>query len=684
MGKSLIIVESPAKVKTIKKFLGPKYVVKASVGHVIDLPKSKLGIDIEEDFTPNYITIRGKGPVLKELKKEAKKADKIFLATDPDREGEAISWHLKNALEKEQKNIKRIEFNEITKDAIKKAIKNPREINDNLVNSQQARRVLDRLVGYQISPLLWQKIRRGLSAGRVQSVASKIIKDREVEIKKFKPEEYWSLTLEALKDSKKIESKFLKDFNGNKELKNEEAVKNIINSLDDNLIVKDIKRGKKRKSPYKVFTTSTLQQEASNKLNFSTKKTMALAQSLYEGVSIKSKGTIGLITYIRTDSTRVSSEAEENIKNYIKEEFGDKYLSKKANENKSKKNSQDAHEAIRPTDIFITPNLAKESLKRDEYRLYKMIWERTVAFFMEQSIHNTLNITLDSGGNTFKANGSILDFDGFLKVYSYASTSKDTLLPEVNVGDELKINEINPKQHFTQPPPRFTEASLVKLMEELGIGRPSTYSPTISTIISRGYVKKEEKHLVPTELGVLVTEVLEEFFKEIMDVNFTADLENKLDDVEAGDVNWKDIIKNFYSSFEKMLENAKEHMEEIDMTEETDEVCDECGEPMLIKYGRYGKFMACSKYPDCKFTKPIQDKIGVKCPKCKAGDILRRKSKKGRMFFGCNKYPECEFISWLEPTGDNCPKCSSALVLKKTKKKEEIICSNNKECDFKK
>jgi len=685
LAKSLVIVESPAKAKTIKKFLGRNYTIEASVGHVIDLPKSKLGVNIEEDFEPEYITIRGKGPVLKELRKQAKKASKVFLATDPDREGEAISWHLARALSREQSNIKRIEFNEITKTAVKKAIKEPREIDENLVNAQQARRVLDRLVGYKISPLLWQKIRKGLSAGRVQSVASKMIKEREEEIKAFTPEEYWSIEGEFQnKDKKKFPAKYVKDPEGNKELKNEASVTKVLKVLEkEDFLVKSVKKGQKRRSPQKPFTTSSLQQEASNKMGFSTKKTMSLAQQLYEGIDVKGHGTVGLVTYIRTDSTRISPEAQENIKNFVQQEYGEKYLEKgKAKDAPQKKGAQDAHEAIRPTDITLTPSTVKPSLKRDQFRLYKMIWERAVASLMAKAVFDTIAVELEAKGYIFKGSGSILNFDGFMKVYSFSSTSEDTFLPILEEGETVKLLELDPKQHFTQPPPRYTEATLVKTMEELGIGRPSTYSPTISTILARGYVDKDGRYLVPTELGVLVTETLDEFFSDIIDVNFTADMEQKLDKVEEGDVEWKSIIKDFYESFEKMMKDAEEHMKEIEVVEKSGEVCEKCGGEMLIKYGRYGKFLACENYPDCKNTKPIVDKIGVTCPKCKEGDVIKRKSKKGRLFYGCDQYPNCDFISWNPPAKDPCPKCGEIMVYKKTKKEERIECTN-KECKHK-
>ncbi|SDK44899.1 type I DNA topoisomerase [Natronincola ferrireducens] len=684
MTKSLVIVESPAKAKTIKKFLGKNYTVKASVGHIIDLPKSKLGIDIDDDFKPQYITIRGKGPILKEIKAEAKKAKHIYLATDPDREGEAISWHLSNALNIKPDVACRIEFNEITKNAIKSAIKKPRTINKSVVDAQQARRVLDRLVGYKISPLLWRKMRKGLSAGRVQSVATKIIIEREEEINRFVPEEYWSLILKVENSKKeKLQLKFYSDDLGNKDIKNEKEVNSIIEKITNKkLIVTDVKQGTKKRNPYFPFTTSTLQQEASNKLGFSTKKTMAVAQQLYEGIDLEKEGTVGLITYIRTDSTRLSEEATKSAKNYVLDNLGEKYISEGIKSTpKKKQDIQDAHEAIRPTDISRKPDAIKGSLSRDQFKLYKLIWERFVASQMTAAIYDTLTIELKVEDIIFRASGSRLNFDGFLKIYSFATASEEINLPLVKVGEEMDIRDILPNQHFTQPPARYTEASLVKTMEELGIGRPSTYSPTISTILSRGYVEKEGKHLKATELGVLVTEILNEYFTDIIDINFTADFEKSLDDIAEGKEDWHQLIKNFYDIFEKMLNKAEEDIEEIDMVEESDEDCDVCGAKMLIKYGRYGKFLACSNYPECTSTKPIIHKIGVKCPKCQEGEIVERKSKKGRIFYGCSEFPRCKFVSWSKPINEKCPQCNDLLAQKINKKSEKVVCTN-KECKY--
>lgn len=683
MSKSLVIVESPAKAKTIKKFLGNNYIVKASVGHIIDLPKSKLGVDIENDFEPEYITIRGKGPILKEIRQEAKKAKNIFLATDPDREGEAISWHLANALNIPENEACRIEFHEITKPAIKNAVKNPRAINKSLVDAQQARRVLDRLVGYQISPLLWRNIRKGLSAGRVQSVATKIIKDRELEIQNFVPEEYWSLTLNLVKGKKEtFEAKFYSDAEGNKELKSKEAVDAILERIEgEAALVTSVKKSEKKRNSYLPFTTSTLQQEASNKLGFSTKKTMSIAQQLYEGIDVEKEGTVGLITYMRTDSTRISAEAKASAAQYIQEHYGNHYLSNIERKQNTKKEIQDAHEGIRPTDVNRTPEAIKSSLTKDQYSLYRLIWERFVASMMTPAVYDTLTVDLEVAGVLFKAAGSRLKFDGFLKVYSFASATEEVTLPPVEEGEKLKIQKTNPKQHFTQPPPRYTEASLVKTMEELGIGRPSTYAPTISTILSRGYVEKEGKSLKPTELGTLVTEILENYFGEILDVNFTADLEQRLDEVEEGNQDWKRLIRSFYQSFAKMLEVAEKDMEEIDFVEESDENCKVCGAKMLIKHGRYGKFLACSNYPECTHTEAILRRVGVKCPECGEGDVIERRSKRGRLFYGCSRFPECRFVSWNMPIDRKCPQCSQVLVYKQSKRGDKILCSN-KECKY--
>lgn len=686
MAKSLVIVESPAKAKTIKKFLGSHYTVKASVGHIIDLPKSKMGVDTENDFEPRYITIRGKGPILNEIKKEAKKAKKIFLATDLDREGEAISWHLANALNIDDDEPCRIVFNEITKNAIKAAVKSPQKIDLNLVDAQQARRVLDRLVGYKLSPLLWKKLRKGLSAGRVQSVATKMIKDREDEINQFIPEEYWSLDLDVIdKQKNSMTVQFQKDEKGIKELKNKDEVQRILNLIEENpLIVAEVKKGEKKRNPSDPFTTSTLQQEASNRIGFATRKTMAVAQQLYEGIDVKKEGTVGLITYLRTDSIRIGDDAHQAALDFIIDQYGAEYTSElKTTKNKKNESSvQDAHEAIRPTDVRRTPSAIKDSLSNDQYKLYKMIWERFVASRMAPAVFNTINAVLNIEGCSFKANGSILKFEGFLEVYSFASRSKDQLLPELKKGQLFYIVKDYPKQHFTQPPARYTEASLVKTMEDLGIGRPSTYSPTISTILSRGYVEKEAKNLKPTELGILVTTLLEDYFSKIIDVHFTAGLEKRLDAVEEGKEEWKEIIREFYGPFDEMIEYADQQVEEVDFVEESDEICQTCNASMLIKYGRYGKFLACSNYPDCTNTKPFIKKIGLSCPACEVGEVVERKSKKGRLFYGCSRFPECRFVSWSRPVEEKCPECASYMTLKRFKKGDQFVCSD-KDCGYK-
>ena len=684
MAKTLVIVESPAKAKTIEKFLGKShYTVKASVGHVRDLPKSKLGVDIENNFEPQYINIRGKGDVIKELKKEAKKAKKVYLATDPDREGEAISWHLAHILNLEETDNCRIEFHEITKDAIKKAIKNPRNIDLSLVDAQQARRVLDRLLGYQISPILWQKVRKGLSAGRVQSVTTKLICDREKEIKAFIPVEYWTIDLDAkTSNNEDISLKFYGKNNKKIDIENESKVNEILSNIEGkNLEVVSIESKTRKKSAPKPFTTSMLQQEAANKLSFTTKKTMIIAQELYEGIDIEGEGTVGLISYIRTDSKRISDEAREKSKIYIIDNLGENYYKNNTNKNENKegKKVQDAHEAIRPTSIDRTPDSIKDSLSKDQYKLYNLIWRRLVASQMEDSIFDILNVECNIGDYTFKATGSKLKFDGYTKIYNFTDR-EDKILPNISEGDVLKIDNISKNQHFTQPPARFTEASLVKTLEELGIGRPSTYAPTITTILNREYVEKKGTSLCPTELGIIVTDILENNFTKFMDIDFTAQMENQLDEIEEGHIRWKSVVSKSYEPLKEAIEIAKENIEKINMDEETDEICENCGENMVIKYGRFGKFMACKNYPECKTTKPLINKIGVTCPKCSKGDIILRKSKKGKMFYGCSNYPECDFVSWSKPTGDICDKCGSYMIEKITKTETKIICSD-KECN---
>lgn len=683
MAKALVIVESPAKAKTIEKFLGKShYTVKASVGHVRDLPKSTLGVDIENNFEPRYINIRGKGDVIKELKKEAKKSKRVYLATDPDREGEAISWHLAYILGIDEHDECRIEFNEITKDAIKKAIKNPRSIDLKLVDAQQARRVLDRLLGYQISPILWAKVRKGLSAGRVQSVTTKLICEKEREINEFVPKEYWSLEIEGkTEDKESIIFKFVSFNNEKIDLNSEEDVNRILENIkDEKLVVEKIESKTRRKSAPKPYTTSMLQQDAANKLSFTTKKTMMVAQELYEGVDIKGEGTVGLISYIRTDSKRISDEAREKSKSYILEELGEKYYKNHTDkkDGKDKKKVQDAHEAIRPTSVLRTPESIKASLSKDQFKLYNLIWRRFVASQMEDSEFDVLNVDCKIGDAVFRATGSVMKFDGYTKIYNFTER-EDKILPPIKENDELEVSEFIPCQHFTQPPARYTEASLVKTLEELGIGRPSTYAPTITTILNRGYVEKQGTSLHPTELGMIVTDILDVNFQKFIDVDFTVQMESKLDEIEEGDIEWKEVVSEFYKPLEEAIKEANEKIEKINMDEETDEICELCGSNMVIKYGRFGKFMACKNYPECKNTKPLVNKVGVKCPKCKEGEIILRKSKKGKAFYGCSNYPECDFISWYKPTGEVCKECGSYMIEKRTKNETKEVCSN-KEC----
>lgn len=683
MAKALVIVESPAKAKTIEKFLGKShYTVKASVGHVRDLPKSTLGVDIENNFEPRYINIRGKGDVIKELKKEAKKSKRVYLATDPDREGEAISWHLAYILGIDEHDECRIEFNEITKDAIKKAIKNPRSIDLKLVDAQQARRVLDRLLGYQISPILWAKVRKGLSAGRVQSVTTKLICEKEREINEFIPKEYWSLEIEGkTEDKETITFKFVSFNNEKIDLNSEEDVNRILENIkDEKLVVEKIESKTRRKSAPKPYTTSVLQQDAANKLSFTTKKTMMVAQELYEGVDIKGEGTVGLISYIRTDSKRISDEAREKSKSYILEELGEKYYKNHTDkkDGKEKKKVQDAHEAIRPTSVLRTPESIKASLSKDQFKLYNLIWRRFVASQMEDSEFDVLNVDCKIGDAVFRATGSVMKFDGYTKIYNFTER-EDKILPPIKENDELEVSEFIPCQHFTQPPARYTEASLVKTLEELGIGRPSTYAPTITTILNRGYVEKQGTSLHPTELGMIVTDILDVNFQKFIDVDFTVQMESKLDEIEEGDIEWKRVVSEFYKPLEEAIKEANEKIEKINMDEETDEICELCGSNMVIKYGRFGKFMACKNYPECKNTKPLVNKVGVKCPKCKEGEIILRKSKKGKAFYGCSNYPECDFISWYKPTGEVCKECGSYMIEKRTKNETKEVCSN-KEC----
>ena len=672
--KTLVIVESPSKAKTIGKYLGSRYNVIASVGHVRDLPKSKLGIDIDDNFEPQYISIRGKGDLIKSLKKEASKASKVYLATDPDREGEAISWHLAFLLDLDPEEACRIEFNEITKDTIKEAIKHPRKINMGLVDAQQARRVLDRLVGYQISPLLWRKVRKGLSAGRVQSAALKIICDREREIEKFEPKEFWNITAE-FKKGKKFQAK-LAEANGKKiVVENKAQNDNIIKELNSGeFTVSDVKEKIRMQKPYPPFTTSSLQQDAGNKLNFNAKKTMMIAQQLYEGVDVKGRGTTGLITYLRTDSVRVSDAAKQAAKDLIVSKFGAEYSANNVFSNK-KKDIQDAHEAIRPAIIELEPELIKDSLTADQFKLYKLIWNRFMASQMSQSKSNSMQVNIANGIYGFKANGSELLFDGFRRLYNTADDEGAKLLPSLEKDEKLKAESLKGEQSFTQPPARYTEASLVKELEDKDIGRPSTYAPIVSTLTERKYVGREKKALKPTELGFLVNDLMEEYFKDIVDAGFTANMENRLDDVEVGSQKWKDLISEFYGPFKKELDIADSAIEKIVVEDvPTGELCELCGKPMVIKAGRFGDFIACSGYPECKNTKPIIKTIGVKCPNC-GKDIVARKSKRGRIFYGCSGYPDCKTVFWNKPTDKRCPECNSILLEKKTKNKN-FVCSN--------
>lgn len=685
--KNLVIVESPSKAKTIGKFLGSKYKVVASVGHIRDLPKSKLGINIENNFEPEYISIRGKGDIIKAMKKEAKDASKIFLATDPDREGEAISWHIAHLLGINEKESCRIVFNEITKGAIQNAVKNPRVIDKKLVDAQQARRVLDRLVGYKISPLLWRKIRRGLSAGRVQSAALKIICDREKIILDFIPKEYWNISaiftdLKTKEKKKEFTAKLI-EYKGKKiTVSNKTEADKILSELDTSkFVVKKIEEKERQKKPNPPFTTSSLQQEASTKLGFYTKKTMLIAQQLYEGIDIKGQGTIGLVTYIRTDSVRISEEAQSAVTEYVKQNYSEAYLGNHIFSNK-KKDVQDAHEAIRPSFVTLHPEEIKASLTKDQYNLYRMIWSRFVASRMSSAIYDSMSVEINNNDYTFKATGSKLKFDGYLKIYNNSGEEdEEKMLPHIEEGEKLNPIDILSEQNFTQPPSRFSEAGLVKDLEEKNIGRPSTYAPIIATLIERKYVNREKKMLMPTELGFIVTELMESYFQEIVDAGFTADLEDKLDDVEVKNIDWKDIIKDFYSILEKELEIADAAIEKVKIEDElTDEICELCGKPMAIKSSRYGEFLACTGYPECKNTKTKVSKIDVKCPKC-GKDIVARKSKKGRVFFGCSGYPECNQLYWNKPIDKPCPECGSLLMEKKTKI-SSLVCSNA-ECGYK-
>ena len=685
MAKYLVIVESPAKVKTIKKFLGKNYEVAASNGHVRDLPKSQLGIDVEHDYEPKYITIRGKGDILAKLRKEVKKADKIYLATDPDREGEAISWHLSKALKlEENKNVYRISFNEITKNAVKTSLKQARDIDMNLVDAQQTRRMLDRMVGYRISPVLWAKVKRGLSAGRVQSVALRIICDREEEINAFIPEEYWSLDAQfAIPGEKKLlAAKFYGNEKGKMDISSREELDKIVESLKkEKYQVVDVKKSERVKKAPLPFTTSTLQQEAAKALNFSTQKTMRLAQQLYEGIDIKGQGTVGLITYLRTDSVRISEEADAAAREYITNAYGEKYTAKnEENAKKSNAKIQDAHEAIRPSDITRTPVMVKESLSRDQFRLYQLIWKRFAASRMSSAVYETTSIKIGAGEYRFHVSASKIVFEGFMSVYTSDEDEKgenNLLLKSVDTDTKLELKDLEEKQHFTQPPAHFTEASLVKTLEELGIGRPSTYAPTITTLLARRYIVKENKNLYITELGEAVNNIMVEAFPEIVDERFTANMESLLDKVAEGAIPWKTVFSNFYPDLEHAVQAAEKDLEKVKIEDEvTDVICELCGRNMVVKYGPHGKFLACPGFPECKNTKPYLEKIGVSCPKC-GKEVVLKKTKKGRKYYGCEANPECDFMSWQKPSKEKCPECGGYMVEKGNK----LVCADA-QCGF--
>lgn len=688
MSKKLLIVESPAKAGTIKKYLGKDYSVVASMGHVIDLPKSQLGVDVDNDFSPKYITIRGKGELLSQLKKEAKNADVIYLATDPDREGEAISWHLAKALKIDPESKCRVTFNEITKTAVKAAIKNPRSIDMDLVDAQQARRVLDRIVGYKISPILWDKVKKGLSAGRVQSSATRMICDREDEIQNFVPKEYWTVETELTdkESGKKFSAKYFGKGDGEDELNCAEEAKAVSTAASNaEFVVTAVKRGESIKNPPPPFITSTLQQDASRKIGFNTSRTMQTAQNLYEGVNIGGRhGTVGLITYMRTDSLRISTEAQNDAVEYLMGAYGAEYVRPK--QYKTKKNAQDAHEAIRPTSINIHPADIKDKLTNDQYKLYKLIWERFAASQMSPAVYNTMNVTVTAAGHIFRASGSSIKFKGFTAVYTEGSDeakTKEKMLPDISEGQKLKLSNIEEKQHFTQPPPRFTEAALVRALEENGIGRPSTYAPTIATIIARGYVVRSKKQLVPTDLGMITTDIMKNHFRDIVNIEFTANMEDELDEVEDGKRDWVGVLKEFYPPFAENLEKAQEEITKVQIKdEESDVKCEKCGRNMVYKLSKFGKFLACPGYPECKNTKAIREETGAKCPKC-GGEILVKKSRRGKVYYGCEHAPKCDFMIWDEPVRDEvCPECGG-LLLKKRGRKAKIVC-NTDGCNYEK
>lgn len=680
----LVIVESPAKAKTIGKYLGNKYTVKASMGHVRDLPKSQLGVDVEHGFEPKYITIRGKGDVIKALREASKKAKKVYLAADPDREGEAIAWHLQHLLDLNPDDDCRVVFHEITKDAVKQAFQHPRKINLDLVNAQQTRRILDRLVGYKLSPLLWRKVKKGLSAGRVQSVALRLIVDRENEIRAFQPEEYWTVDAHGQVRGKKLVARFYGYGEEKTPLPNEAAVRELLARVEGHaLTVRHVKKSERKRNPAAPFTTSSLQQEAARKLGFRAYKTMQIAQQLYEGLDVPGEGTVGLITYMRTDSTRIAQSAQNEARAYIRQSFGDDYVPEKPRQYAKSEDAQDAHEAIRPTSVMRHPEQLKPHLSRDQYRLYKLIWERFVASQMESAVLDTTSVDLEANGAWFRATGSVVRFPGFMALYTEgrdddADEEEGKLLPPLTEGDVIEVKEWKPEQHFTQPPPRYTESTLVKTMEELGIGRPSTYAPTIDILLKRGYVVLDQKRFVPTELGEVVVNILKEHFPQLIDVSFTADMESRLDKVEEGDANWIELLDQFYHDFEKDLKRAESALGHVELKDEVSDVpCEKCGRLMVYKTGKYGKFLACPGFPECRNTKPILKEIPVACPKC-GKPLVERRGKSRKLFYGCSGYPECDYVLWQRPTGQVCPVCGHPMIEKGGKGKSIIVCSNEK------
>ncbi|HEY8488889.1 MAG TPA: type I DNA topoisomerase [Thermaerobacter sp.] len=687
MPKTLIIVESPAKAKTIKKFVGRDYTVEASMGHVRDLPKSQLGVDIDDHFTPHYITIRGKGKLIERLRQQARQVDRVLLATDPDREGEAISWHLCQLLGIDEDSPCRIVFHEITRDAVRRALREPRPIDDNLVDAQQARRVLDRLVGYKLSPLLWRKVRRGLSAGRVQSVAVRLIVDREEEIEAFTPQEYWTLEadLERMASGEAFTARYYGDAEGKKELPDREAVDRLLADLEGRpFVVLGVERKERRRNPAPPFTTSTLQQEASRKLGFTVRRTMRIAQELYEGIELRGEGAVGLVTYIRTDSTRIADQALDEAAAYIARRFGPEFSNPRKQAGRRAAQAQDAHEAIRPTFVTREPDAIKDDLTADQYKLYRLIWERFVASQMAPAILDTVTVDIGAGPHRFRATGSTIKFAGFMQLYVEGrdegtdgdGEEGEGTLPDLAEGDALALKALRPEQHFTQPPPRYTEAMLVRALEEKGIGRPSTYAPIIETIQERGYVVKEDRRFRPTELGRVVTALLKEHFPDIVDVEFTARMEADLDRIEEGEREWEDVIREFYGPFSATLERAEKAIQRVALpVEETDEICEKCGRRMVIKHGRYGRFLACPGFPECRNTKPLVEKTGARCPRC-GGEMVQRRSRKGRVFYGCSNYPECDFTTWDRPTAETCPECGTFLVEKRSRQGTRLVCAN--------